>query len=198
MNLSKEINKRVKDLFGQNFDELYTHEPSFSESNASKYLGECIESGWVSNSGPWVNKFEKLISEYTGAEYVVALSNGTSALRLSLHIIGVRPNDEVLIPPLSFVATANAISHLGAEPHFIDIEPKALGMCPLALEKRLIEISERSNNVLFNKKTGRKISAVMPVHVFGLPSKILEIKKICEKWHLPLVEDAAEALGSSI
>jgi len=198
MNLPKEINKRIKDLFGQNFEELYTHEPSFSESNASKYLKECIESGWVSNSGPWVNKFEKLISERTGAKYVVAMSNGTSALRLSLHVMGVRPNDEVLIPPLSFVATANAISHLGAEPHFIDIEPKALGMCPLALEKRLIEISERNDNILFNKKTGRKISAVMPVHVFGLPSKIVEIKKICEKWNLPLVEDAAEALGSSI
>ena len=106
--------------------------------------------------------------------------------------------DEVIIPPLSFVATANAISHLGALPHFVDIEPNTLGMCPKALESRLEQIAVRRGKYLFNKVTGNKIKAVVPVHVFGLPAKILEINRICQKWNLPLVEDAAEALGSLI
>ena len=198
MNLPKEINNRIKNLVGKDSEEIYMHEPSFVDSNAFKYLKDCIESGWVSNSGKWVNKFENLISDYTGAKFVIAVSNGTSALRLSLHIVGVRANDEVIIPPLSFVATANSIAHLGAEPHFVDVESRTLGMCPLALEKRLDQVAVYRNKKLFNKFTGKKIAAVMAVHVFGLPAKIKEIKNICDRWNLPLVEDAAEALGSSI
>ena len=116
-------------------------------------------------------------------------------MRLGLFLVGVRSNEEVLIPPLSFVATANSISHLGALPHFIDIEPDSLGMCPIALEKRLNEIAEKKGKGVFNKLSGNRIAAVMPVHAFGLPAKIIEIKKICSKWNLPIVEDAAEALG---
>ncbi len=198
MNIEKRVCKTIKSLVGKKFDSIHIHEPSFAGSNAMDYLKECIESGWVSSSGIWVKKFEDLISSYTGAKYSIAVSNGTSALRLSLHLIGVKAKEEVLIPPLSFVATANAISHLGAEPHFIDIEPLTLGMCPLALEKRLNKVGEKRKNQVFNKLTGKRISAVMPVHVFGLPAKINEIKKICSEWDLPLVEDAAEALGSSI
>ena len=103
-----------------------------------------------------------------------------------------------LIPPLSFVATANSISHLGAVPHFIDIEPKCLGMSPQALQRRLEEIACFKDNELINKNTGRRISAVVPVHIFGLPANIIELKKICTEWKLPLVEDAAEALGSRV
>ncbi len=198
MNISKEIIYSIKNLFGNNSNEIYIHEPSFADSNANKYVKDCIDTGWVSSSGEWVTKFEELISEYTGAKHVVAVSNGTSALRLALFTIGVCTNDEVMIPPLSFVATANAVSHIGAIPHFIDIEPKTLGMCPIALEQRLNKIGQKKGDKVFNKITGNKISAIVPVHVFGLPSKINEIKQICAEWNLPLIEDAAEALGSSI
>ena len=125
------------------------------------------------------------------------MANGTVALRLALYLIGVRESHEVLIPPLSFVATANAVSHLGATPHFIDIESDTLGMCPLALEKRLHQIAFFRDGNVFNKITGNKITAVLPVHVFGLAAKIEEIKDVCSKWNLPLVEDAAEALEAS-
>tara|TARA_B100001248_G_scaffold253024_1_gene229823 strand:- start:133 stop:1320 length:1188 start_codon:yes stop_codon:yes gene_type:complete len=198
MGISEEIVNRIKSNIKVHNDGISVHEPSFLNSNASKYLCECIDSGWVSSSGKWVTKFEELIHEFTGSKYVVVVSNGTNALKLSLYMVGVRANDEVFIPPLSFVATANAVSHLGAIPHFIDIEPKSLGMCPLALEKRLNKIAIKKNNLVFNKYTGRRISAVVPVHVFGLPAKIVEIKRICSNWGLPLVEDAAEALGSSV
>ena len=158
---------------------------------------DCIDSGWVSSSGKWVTQFEELIASYTGSKYVIVVSNGTNALRLS-YMVGVRANHEVLMPPLSFVATANAVRHLGASPHFIDVEPTSLGMCPMALEKRLNNIAVKKNNHVINKFTGKKISAVVPVHVFGLPAKIIEIKRVCSEWGLPLVEDAAEALGSSV
>ena len=198
MNTSNKIVKRIRDLIGEEIKEVQVHEPSFSGTNASSYMEDCIKTGWVSSAGKWVLRFEELISEFTGAKYTVAVNNGTSALRLALFVVGVRAKDEVIIPPLSFVATANAISHLGAFPHFVDIEPFSLGMCPLALENRLKQIAVQRGNYLFNKVTGNKIKAVVPVHVFGLPANILEIKKICQKWNIPMVEDAAEALGSSI
>tara|TARA_B100000242_G_scaffold236029_1_gene175926 strand:+ start:401 stop:1591 length:1191 start_codon:yes stop_codon:yes gene_type:complete len=198
MNKSDEIVKRIKDLIGDEIKGVQVHEPTFVGTNASVYLDNCIKTGWVSTAGKWVLRFEELISEFTGAKYTIAVNNGTSALRLALFIVGVRAMDEVIIPPLSFVATANAISHLGALPHFIDIEPNTLGMCPKALESRLEQIAVRRGKYLFNKVTGNKIKAVVPVHVFGLPAKILEINRICLKWNLPLVEDAAEALGSLI
>ena len=135
MNQSETIINCIKKVIGQDTKGIYVHEPSFDQSNALTYLEECIKTGWVSSAGKWVTKFEDLISEYTGAKYVIAVNNGTSALRLALFIMGVRKDDEVIIPPLSFVATANAISHLGALPHFVDIEPNSLGICPFALEK---------------------------------------------------------------
>ena len=198
MDISEEIINKIKLVIGNHSSDISVHEPYFYDSNASKYLLDCINSGWVSSSGVWITKFEKLIAKHTRSKYVVLVSNGTNALRISLYVVGVRSNHEVLIPPLSFVATANAVSHLGAFPHFIDIEPLSLGMCPLALEKRLNQIAVKKDNGVFNKFTGNKISAVVPVHVFGLPAKIIEIKEICSKWGLPLIEDAAEALGSRV
>lgn len=174
------------------------HEPYFKGSNAYKYLKECIDTGWVSSSGKWVKEFERLISEFTGSKYAIAVSNGTVALRLSLFLAGVRANDEVIIPPLTFVATANSISHLGGIPHFVDIEQETLGLCPKALDRHLSEFAEIKGNEVFNKISRRKIAAVVPVHIFGLPAKIQEIKEVCLKWNLTLVEDAAEALGSKI
>ncbi len=192
------IIKRIKLVSGFSSDSepINLHEPNFVNSNAKKYLASCIDSGWVSSSGNWVTEFENKIKKFTGAKYAIAVSNGTVALRLSLSCLGVSVNDEVLIPPMSFVATANSVSHLGAFPHFIDIEKDTLGMCPEALDRRLEEIAILKNGILINKETGRKIAAVVIVHVFGLMSKIENIKLVCKKWKIPLIEDAAEALGS--
>ncbi len=174
------------------------HEPNFKNSNSLEYLKNCIETGWVSSSGEFVKRFEQKICEYTKAKYCIAVTSGTVALRLALHIMGVSQNDEVLIPPMSFVATANAVSHLGAFPHFIDIDKETLGICPKSLNKRLEEVGEFKNGNLINKYTGRKISAIMPVHIFGNPAKIISLKLIANKWKIPIIEDAAEALGSWI
>ena len=115
---------------------------------------------------------------------------------MALHTIGVKPFDEVIIPPLTFVATANAVSHLGAIPHFVDINKDNLGMCHKSLQRRLENIAEKKSGFVINVKTGRKITAIMPVHIFGIPSNIVEIKKVADNWGLPIVEDSAEALGS--
>ncbi len=200
MSLSSEIIKNIKSVinFSDNSREINVHEPSFIGTNASKYIEDCLISGWVSSSGKWVTKFEELIKEFTGSEYVIAVSNGTVALRLALFIVGVRAGEEVIIPPLSFVATANAISHLGAFPHFVDIDSESLGMCSKALDNRLKKIAHFKGDLVFNKYTGRRIAGVVPVHVFGIPAKIDKIKNVCNKWKIPLVEDSAEALGSKV
>ena len=117
-------------------------------------------------------------------------------MRLALHLVGVRHGDEVLLPPLSFVATANAISHLGAVPHFVDVESKSLGLCPAALTAHLETVAEKREGYVVNKETGRRISAVLPVHIFGHPAEVSQLCEIAHSWGLPLVEDAAEALGS--
>jgi len=195
-----DIHKFIKDALKhkEKSKKIYLHEPDFTDSNALKYVNSCIESGWVSTVGSFVEKFELKLASFTGAKKAIALTNGTVALRLALHLVGVRYGDEVLVPPLSFVATCNAISHLGAIPHFIDIESKTLGMDPNCLEKHLEEIVLYKNGHLFNKETGRRISAICPVHVFGNPANCYALKEISQKWSLPIVEDAAEALGSSI
>ena len=172
------------------------HEPDFKGTKASEYITDCLNNGWVSSAGSWVTQFENLICRYTNAKHAVAITNGTDALRLALHVMGVRSGDEVLMSPISFIATANAISHLGAIPYFIDIERNSMGICPKALQKELNLIGTKRGRTVFNKKSGRKISAILPVHVFGHPSEVLKIKSIGEEWNLPIVEDAAEALGS--
>jgi len=197
---SNEIIDRIKSSISNSkkLEKIQLHEPYFKGSNAYRYLKECIDSGWVSSNGKWVTEFERLISEFTGSKYAIAVSNGTVALRLSLFLAGVRANDEVIIPPLTFVATANSISHLGAVPHFVDIEQESLGICPNALDQHLSDCAEIKGSEVFNKISRRKIAAIVPVHVFGLPAKIQEIKQVCLKWNLPIIEDAAEALGSKI
>lgn len=172
------------------------HEPDFTGTQAWAYVKDCIDTGWVSTAGSWVSRFEQELSTMTGARDVVAVSNGTVALRLALHLVGVGPGDEVLIPPLSFVATANAVSHLGAIPHFVDVEHDSLGMCPSALTARLEAIAERREGALLNRETGRRMTAVLPVHVFGHPAEVDQLRAVADSWGLPLVEDAAEALGS--
>lgn len=172
------------------------HEPSFKGTNAWTYTKECLDSGWVSTAGIWVNRFEQELANYTSAKHVIAVTNGTVALRLALHLVGVRHHDEVIMPPLSFVATANAASHLGAIPHFVDIDPSNLGLCPTALREHLSHIAERRGFDTYNCLTGKRIAAVLPVHVFGHPANISAIKSVADEWGLPVVEDAAESLGS--
>jgi len=175
---------------------IVLHEPDFRGTNAWVYLKDCLDTGWVSTAGSWVNRFEQQLCTITGASHALAVSNGTVALRLALHLVGVGAGDEVLLPPLSFVATANAVAHLGAVPHFVDVEPNALGLCPAALAYRLEAIAERRNGRVVNRETGRCIAAVLPVHVFGHPAYVDQLRAVADAWGLPIVEDAAEALAS--
>jgi len=175
---------------------IVLHEPDFSGTQAWSYVKDCLDTGWVSTAGQWVSRFEQELCAVTGANHAVAVTNGTVALRLALHLLGVGAGDEVLLPPLSFVATANAAAHLGAVPHFVDIEPSSLGLCPQALTDRLERIAERTPAGLFNRETGRRIAALLPVHVFGHPADLPGLLAVAEAWGLPVAEDAAEALGS--
>ncbi len=177
-------------------DIIPLHEPDFNGTKAWEYVKDCLDSGWVSTAGGWVTRFENELAQYTKAPHVVAVTNGTVALRLALHLVGVRIEDEVLMPSLSFVATANAASHLGAHPHFVDIEDTSLGLCAEKLERHLANVAIFDGEQLINRVTKRRIAAVVLVHVFGHPANASDIKKVADKWNLPLVEDAAEALGS--
>jgi perosamine synthetase len=172
------------------------HEPDFRGTQAWTYVKDCLDTGWVSTAGSWVSRFEQQLCAITGASHAVAVSNGTVALRLALHLVGVGPGDEVLLPPLSFVATANAVAHLGAVPHFVDVDPTGLGLCPTALALRLEAVAERRDGQLVNRESGQRIAAVLPVHVFGHPAAVDQLRAVADAWGLPLVEDAAEALAS--
>ena len=175
---------------------IFLHEPDFRGTRAWAYVKDCLDTGWVSTAGHWVSRFEQQLCTITGAAHAVAVSNGTVALRLALHLVGVGPGDEVLLPPLSFVATANAVSHLGAVPHFVDVEPTSLGLCSSALAARLESIAEMREGCVVNKETGRRIAAVLPVHIFGHPAEVDQLRTVADTWGIPLVEDAAEALSS--
>lgn len=172
------------------------HEPVFI-GNERKYVVDAIDSTFVSSVGAYVNRFEKMMTEITGAKYAVAIVNGTNALHMALLLSGVSDQDEVLSQALTFIATANAISYIGAVPVFIDVDKDTLGMSPRALEAFLETSAEkRSDGFTYNKSTGKKIAACIPMHTFGLPCRIDEIAAICEKWGVTLIEDAAESLGS--
>ena len=188
----------IQHVLGSSSKELpiSLHEPDFSGTQAWSYVKDCLDTGWVSTAGSWVSRFEQELCSITGASHAVVVSNGTVALRLALHLVGVRPGDEVLLPPLSFVATANAVAHLGAVPHFVDVEHNSLGLCPIALSERLEAIAQPREGTLFNRETGRRIAAVLPVHVFGHPAEVIQLREVADKWGLTLVEDAAEALAS--
>ncbi len=171
------------------------HEPRFS-GNEKKYLNECIDSTFVSSVGKFVDEFENKIASYTGAKYAIATNNGTSALHISLLISGVESGDEVITQPLTFVATCNAISYCNAAPIFIDVDKDTMGMSPVALEAFLKENAIIKNQQCVNKSTGNIIKACIPMHTFGHPCRIKEIQSICKEWHITLIEDSAESLGS--
>jgi perosamine synthetase len=176
-------------------DFIPLHEPRFV-GNEKKYLNECIDSTFVSSVGKFVDEFEKKIANYTGAKYAIATSNGTSALHVSLLLANVGRDDEVITQPLTFVATCNAISYCGAQPVFVDVDRDTMGLSPSALKEFLENNTSVKNQQCVNNKTGRVIKACVPMHTFGHPCRIDEIKDICDKYHIFLIEDAAESVGS--
>lgn len=171
------------------------HEPRFI-GNEKKYLNECIDSTFVSSVGKFVDKFEQKISEYTGAKYAIATSNGTSALHISLLLSGVIAEDEVVTQPLTFIATCNAIDYCNAKPLFIDVDRDTMALSPKALEIFLRENTTQKNGLCINNTTSKVIRACVPMHTFGHACRIDEIADICETHNIALVEDAAESLGS--
>ena len=171
------------------------HEPVFS-GKEKEYVNDAIDSTFVSSVGPYVDRFEQELASYCGVERAVVTVNGTAALHVCLMLAGVQSGDEVLAPALTFVATANAVSYVGAVPHFVDCEEITLGLDPVKLAQYLEEIAERRDDACFNKRTGRKIAAIVPMHTFGHPVRLRELLEVAEKWAIPVVEDAAESLGS--
>jgi len=185
----------IRDLYNQQEAFIPLHEPRFF-GNEKKYLNECIDSTFVSSVGKFVDQFEEDVAKFTGAKYAVATANGTAALHISLILAGVTLDDEVITQPLTFIATPNAISYIGAHPVFVDVDKQTLGLSPEKLEHFLSENTEMVKGECVNKTTKRKIKAVVPMHTFGLPAKIDEIITICNGYNIAVVEDAAESLGS--
>jgi perosamine synthetase len=171
------------------------HEPRFV-GNEKEYLNECIDSTFVSSVGRFVDDFERKIADYTDAKYAIATSNGTSALHIALLLADVKSNDEVITQPLTFVATCNTISYCGARPIFIDVDKDTMGLSPSALIEFLENNTSIKNQQCVNNKTGKVIKACVPMHTFGRPCRIDEIKDICDKHYIFLIEDAAESVGS--
>ena len=184
----------VRDLYAEE-RHIPLHRPLFV-GNEREYLNQCIDSTFVSSVGQYVDKFEELISEYTGSNFAVATTNGTSALHLALILSDVNENDEVITQPLTFVATCNAIRYCGASPVFLDVDKDTMGLSPDSLNHFLSENTIVKHNQCLNKRSGKIIKACIPMHTFGNPCKISEIKEICDQYRLRIIEDAAESLGS--
>lgn len=193
--LTKQLCELVADIYGPGTVAL--HRPVF-EGRDKQYLVECIESNFVSSVGPRVNEFENLVAAYTGARFGVATMNGTAALHTSMILAGVERGDEVISQALTFIATCNAITYVGATPVFVDVDDETLGMSPNALRVWLEANTRRENGRTINRSTGARISACIPMHTFGLPSRIAAIFEICQEFNIPLIEDAAESLGSFV
>ena len=177
-------------------DRAALHEPEFG-GNEWTYVRETIDTGWVSSSGSYVDRFEEMLAERTGVARVIATSNGTAALHLSLLLAGVRPGDEVLTPALTFVATANAVTYCGAIPHFVDATELTLGIDPGRLEAHLARVADAVGGQLVNRHTGRPIRAALPMHTFGHPVDLDPLLELCERSGIVVVEDAAESIGST-
>ena len=171
------------------------HAPSF-EGNEWLYLKECLDSTYVSSVGKFVDQFEENLANYTGAKYAISVVNGTAALQIALRLAGVQANDEVLIPALTFVATANAVTYCNAKPHFVDSEENTLGIDVAKLREYLQKNSSQHSGQCINISTGSVIRALVPMHTFGHPSDIEGLLSIAKDFNLALIEDAAESLGS--
>ena len=196
MDLVNDILSGVRRAIGETQEMVLLHRP-YLPPTASKYVAECVETGWVSSAGSYVTKFEQVLAAVTGAKRAVAVVNGTAALEICFRLAGVKPGDEVICPSLTFVATANAISHCGAVPHFVDVSTERLSICPESLRSHLKRIAkvDLSGRTL-NRETGRPIAALCLMHCFGHPGEIDQLTSICNEFNLLFVEDAAESLGS--
>ena len=192
--MDEEIVSFIRNKF-RSEDFIPLHVPIF-KGNEKKYINECIDSTFVSSVGPFVNKFEELMSQITQAKKTTAVVNGTAALQVGLRLVGVKENDEVITQALTFVATANAIAYNNANPVFLDVDLDTMGLSANAVSDFLDEFGELREDGCYNKSTGRKISACLPMHTFGFPVHLDELLEICNLWKIPLVEDAAESLGS--
>jgi perosamine synthetase len=171
------------------------HEPVF-EGHEVQYVSDCIQTGWVSSVGAFVDRFEKDLADFTGSRFAVATVNGTAALHVALLLAGVVPGDEVLIPSLSFVATANAVLNCGGVPHFVDVSESTMGMDPVLLDEYLSDVAETKDGYCWNLQTGRRIAAIVPMHTFGHPCDMTTLCEVASRRGVPIVEDAAESLGS--
>jgi perosamine synthetase len=191
----KDLVRFVQELYGTT-DFIPLHAPRF-KGNEKKYLLETIDSTFVSSVGEFVGKFEQQIAKYTGAKHAIATVNGTAALHIALKMAGVERNSEVITQSFTFVASSNAIRYCGAIPSFVDVDKTTLGMSAKSLENYLQQNAEiRNDGCCWNKNSNKKISACLPMHTFGFPVELNEIKKNCDQYNIPLVEDAAESLGS--
>lgn len=191
----KETIDFIRSIYNTPRGNIYLHEPRFV-GNEKAYLLDAIDSTFVSSVGAYVDLFERMMAEITGAKYAVAVVNGTAALHVALKLVGVEQGNEVLSQSLTFIATANAIAYEKSIPHFIDVDEDTMGMSPVALSKRLEAVAEMRDGQCFNKETGNRIAACVPMHTFGLAVRIDEIVAICDKYNIPVVEDAAESLGT--
>lgn len=171
------------------------HAPVF-RGNEKKYLLDTIDSTFVSSVGAYVDRFEEMMQNITGTAKAVATVNGTSALQVALRLAGVKENEEVITQALTFIATANAIAYSGASPIFIDVDLDTMGLSPKAMASFLDEFGEVKEDGCYNKKSGKRIAACVPMHTFGFPVHLSELISLCDKWSIPLIEDAAESLGS--
>lgn len=191
----KSVVKTIKLQF-PNQDFIPLHAPLFI-GNERKYVMETLDSTFVSSVGAYVNRFEEMMCEITGAKHAIAIVNGTNALHMALILADVNANDEVLSQSLTFIATCNAISYIGAKPVFLDVDSDTLGLSPSAIQEFLENNAViNKDGFTYNKKTGRRIKACVPMHTFGLPCRIDSIANICAEWNIALIEDAAESLGS--
>lgn len=184
----------VRDTYQTN-EFIPLHAPTF-DGNEKAYVTETIESTFVSSVGKFVDEFEQKIEAYTGSAKAVAAVNGTAALHAALYMAGVERGDLVVTQALTFVATCNALYHMGVEPIFVDVSPVSLGLCPKAMDQYLAQHAEVTEKGCIHKQTGKRIRAVVPMHTFGHPVELDELIAVCLKWQLILVEDAAESLGS--
>ena len=185
----------IRDLYGEKDAFIPLHAPTFA-GNEKKYLEECIDTTFVSSVGKFVDLFEQKVAEYTAAKYAVVCVNGTNALHIALKLSGVEEGDMVITQPLTFIATTNAIVYAGAVPAFVDVDKDTMGRSPTSLERFLQDNTQLRNGACYHKQTGRRIKACLPMHTFGHACRIEEILAICEHYHIAVVEDAAEAMGS--
>lgn len=194
--LPHQILSAVRDVIGDTDTQIALHEPEFA-GNEWAYVKDCLDTGWVSSVGAYVDRLESDLASYTGVSHAVVAVNGTAALHICLLLAGVRPGDEVLAPALTFVATANAVAYAGATPHFVDSETRTLGVDPQKLEEHLSRTARLHGGECVNVSTGAPIRALVVMHAFGHPCDLDALKAVADRWNIVLVEDAAESLGST-